>query len=220
MRFITSIIFLLFVNHHLLAQVLPSNRTVAAMQLADLKKGALVVRLKTNENSVNAYRKAGRNDIADRIVRERETQNIKLIDAFRTSFDFCKVYFIMTKNSKALLDGKHDIFVNDKLLPDSTIRFDSTYFLFAEYGGITTNVVNDDYHYSNVNKTEASATTASTSVIFISDTTFTQLREPFPFYQTVYLDNFNKAVDKLNRALYKSYYTLVEVAEMKKRWKK
>jgi hypothetical protein len=38
MRFITSIIFLLFVNHHLLAQVLPSNRTVAAMQLADLKK--------------------------------------------------------------------------------------------------------------------------------------------------------------------------------------
>lgn len=190
------------------------------MQLVDLKKGALVVRLKTNENSVNAYRKAGRNDIADRIVRERETQNIKLIDAFRASFDFCKVYFIMTKNSKALLEGKRDIFVNDKLLPDSTIRFDSTYFLFAEYGGITTNVVNDDYHYSNVNKTEASATTASTSVIFISDTTFTQLREPFPFYQTVYLDNFNKAVDKLNRALYKSYYTLVEVAEMKKKWKK
>lgn len=80
--------------------------------------------------------------------------------------------------------------------------------------------MNDDYHYSNVNKTEASATTASTSVIFISDTTFTQIAQAFPFYQTVYLDNFNKAVDKLNRALYKSYYTLVEVAEMKKKWKK
>lgn len=220
MHYNVALFLLMFVQLQAVSQVQPSNRTIATLQLTDLKKGALVVRLKTNENSVNAYRKAGRNDIADRIIREREAQNMKLIDAFRSSFDFCKVYFIMTKNSKALLEGKRDVFVNDNLLPDSSIVLEGNNFLFAEYGSITTNVVKDDYHYSNVNKTEASTNSASTSVIFISDTTFTQLREPFPFYQTVYLDKFDKAVDRLNRALYKSYYNLVEVAEMKQKWKK
>lgn len=201
-------------------QAQSTNRTWAAITLADLKQGAIVVRLKTNDNSVNAYRNAGRADIADRIIRDREAQNRKIAAAFAENLDFCSVHFIYAKDSRAVLDGRTDVFLTKDLTADTAVNLAGKFLLFAEYGEITANLRGDEYHYSAVNKTEASTSTSGTNVIFLSDTTFTQLREPFPFYQGVFLDNYNKAVERMNRALFRSYFNLVEAAEMKKKWKK
>lgn len=212
--------FLLLCSNFLFSQVTVTNRSLASLQLTDLKNCALIVRLKTNDNSVNAYRKAGRNDIADRIVRDRAAQNQKIADAFRQFYDFSKVYFVYARNSKAVVDGAQNFFLNDTLAVDSSITLNCKSYFFAEYGSITANLRSDEYHYSGVYQTEASTSTSGNSAIFISDTSFTQLKEPFPFYQTVYLDNYAKSVDRLNRALHKAYFNLVEMTEMKKKWKK
>lgn len=184
----------------------PSNRTKAIMQINALKSGALVVRLKTNDKSIDAYRNSGRNDIADRMEAERLVQNQKIATAFKTNFDFCPVYFMYSRNTNALLRGEQGLFLNDTLGIDTSIHLKQNFFLFAEYGTVTSNQPGDSYHYSGVNKTEPSTNTMSTSTIFMSDTSLQQLAEPFPFYQVVYLENYAKAIDKLNRALYKFFY--------------
>ncbi len=190
------------------AQTTSTNRTIATQQIRDLKNGALIVRLKTNDRSIAAYRNSGRTELADKLTEENKIQNQKLLDAFKGFFDFCKVYFIYAKNTNALLQNQQNIFLNDTLAIDTTIKLTEKHFLIAEYGTITANVRTDEYHYKGVYHTEPSASASSTSVIFISDTSLKQLREPFPFYQQTYLGNYNKAVQSLNQNLSKSYFKL------------
>ncbi|MCW5907387.1 MAG: hypothetical protein KIS94_05985 [Chitinophagales bacterium] len=208
---------LFFVPCFLLAQ---SNRTIAIQQIADLKSGALIVRLKTNDKSVEAYRRNGRNDVADRIIADRKIQNQKIVDAFRSRFDFCKVYFIYASSTNQVLEGTTGLFLNDAMEPDTSIVIKESYFLLAEYGTVTANMRGDEYHYKNVDKTEASSNTTTSSAIFISDTSLTQLKEPFPFYQTVLLENYTKAVDRLNSALHRFYFNRVSNAKPTDKQKK
>jgi len=182
-----------------------SNRYYAAQEIKALKHGALIVRLKTNDKSVDAYRKAGQNAIADKIVEDRVALNLKIMDAFKYNFSFCKVYFIYAKNTDALLKHEPNIFLNSNLLPDSTIKLKEDYFLIAEYGSFTENERVDEFHYSGVYTTQPSSSTAGSNALVIMDTTLTQLQEPFPFVVPVYLGGYNKAVEQLDRQLTKSY---------------
>lgn len=220
MNKISAVISFCFFLSLVSAQTVTNNRVIASQQIKNLKDGALIVRLKTNDRSIEAYRKSGRKELAEKLVEENKKQNQKLADAFRGFFDFCKVYFIYAKNTNALLQGSQNIFLNDTLAVDTTIKLNEKYFLIAEYGLITTNERTDEYHYKGVHHTEASSTASSTNVIFISDTSLTQLQEPFPFYQQTYLENYNKAVDNLSRNLNRAYYRLDNsVKEERKRLK-
>ncbi len=205
LRCVPLIFSLLFFLQSYSQDTLLPNKTVGYEQLTSLKKGALIVRLKTNDKSIAAYRNSGRADIADKIVGERKVQNEKIMDAFRSQFDFCKVYFIYAKDADEILQGKKGYFLNEKMERDTSIQLRENYFLFAEYGSVTSNMPEDEFHYKNVNKTVATSNLTTSSAIFISDTTLTQLKEPFPFYQVVMLDNYRKAVERLNAALYRIY---------------
>lgn len=183
-----------------------NNRDIAVKQITALKDGALVVRLKTNDKSVEAYRRNGQNEVAERIIADRKVQNQKIADAFRREFDFCKVYFIYASSTNELLEGKKGIFLNDTLAADANIQLTDSFYLIAEYGAVTSNMRSDEYHYKNVNKTEATSNTTTSSAVFLSDTTLVQLKEPFPFYQIVILENYAKAVERLNSALHRFYF--------------
>ena len=60
------------------AQTVSTNRVVASQQIKALKDGALIVRLKTNERSIEAYRKSGRKELAEKLVEDNQKQNQKL----------------------------------------------------------------------------------------------------------------------------------------------
>jgi hypothetical protein len=192
------------------------NRTIAYQQIKDLKTGALVVRLKTNDKSVLAYRQSGRNEIADRMVADRATMNRKIITAFRSFLDFCPVYFIYTKNTDDLKTGKNGIFLNDTLAIDTSIYIKENFYLLAEYGSVMANERVDEYHYKGVYTTQESSRVVGQSALVMLDTSNIQLKEPFPFYETVYLDNYNKAVEKFNRGLHKFYINSTMKQEIKK----
>ena len=187
----------------------PTNAYAAAEQIKALKKGALVVRLKTNDKSLEAYRKAGQNELADKIVAERQVLNQKIVDAFKYYFTFCPVYFIYAKNTDALLKREPNIFLDPQLKPDTSIKLKDDFFLIAEYGSYTSNERVDEYHYSGVYKTEPSNSTASTSALVILDTTLTQLQEPFPFYVPVYLGGFIKGASQMSSNLEKAYFRVL-----------
>lgn len=197
-----------------------TNKDVAIQQITALKGGALIVRLKTSDKSVEAYRRNGRTEVAERIIEERKAQNQKIINAFRTGFDFCKIYFIYASSTNDLLEGKKGIFLNDTLAIDPSIELQDSFFLIAEYGAVTANMRGDEYHYKNVNKTEATSSTSTTSALFMSDTTLVQLKEPFPFYQIVLLENYVKAVERMNNALHRFYFNRITNASFKEERKK
>ena len=93
-----------------------SQRSRSENALRQLKAGGgIVVRLKTNDKSVEAYRQAGRNDIADRMVQERKVMNQKIYDGFSRLVTFFPVYFIYAKDSRELVAGKKGLLLNANL---------------------------------------------------------------------------------------------------------
>lgn len=212
-KFISVLVIVGFLTGQITAQSTATNRSIAAQQIKSLKDGALIVRLKTNERSIEAYKKNGMTELANKLIAENTARNQKLLDAFRQFYDFSALYFIEAKNTAALLAGKQNIFLNDSLRIDTAIHLLIKNIFIVEYGTITTNERTDEYRYTGVYHTEPSSTSASTNVIFVSDTTLSQLREPFPFYQQTYLNNFGKAVANLNRNLHKAYFKLDDAAK-------
>ncbi len=195
------------------------DRDKATSTLRALKTGAVVVRFKSSQRSVEAYINAGRKDVADRIVRENNVRDLKMMEAFKTRFTFCPVYFIKTQDTKRFLKGEKGLFLNNKLQYDSSIELTDSFFVFCEYG-----LIEGDGKYAGnsalagytkperILDTVASQTSTSTyvhSALHFLDSELNQLRRPFPFGEQVVLDNYNLAVSFLNSELLKAYNRLV-----------
>lgn len=219
--FVSATIFMQFVfaSTHTLADSL-SERMRASETLRGLKNGCIVFRLKTNDKSVKAYRDAGRNDVADRIVAERKKQNQKIVQAFRQNFTFCKVNFIYAAETQSFLSGSSTLFLNNDLLPDSSIQSCGSNFIFCEYGSVNAyskfgNTSPTGLYYSKPEKfmdtiaTSSTTSPTTTDALFLSDKNLVPLQRPFPYVEDVYLDNYNAAAKALNRELYNAYQKLV-----------
>jgi hypothetical protein len=205
-----------------------NERIRASQTLRNLIDGSVIVRLKTNQKSIDAYRKNGRNDIADKIEIDRRVQNEKIYSAFVNHFRFCKVYFIYAKDTKALLDSNQKVFLNRRLEYDTTLVMTDTNFIFCEYGSaesfskFTDRVHNailfgggmGTYIERDLNRANdslpAKTSTSPTTVngLFFSDKKLRQFNRPFPFVEDVYLD-YNSTVRALNRTLKRAYDRLV-----------
>lgn len=203
--------------------------------LRQLKEsGAIVVRLKTNSKSVDAYRAAGRNDVADRMVKERKVMNEKIYDAFTKIVTFCPTYFIYAHDSKALAEGKQGLFLNADLEYDKKIVMKDTFYVVVEYGSAQGNGYTVDGYSGNVqtgryrtdrfmgdNKVNGYQTTGvSEGALVFLDKNYVQYVDPFPYCEGVYLENYNAAATAINRQLYRAYNRLVTVLDMRKEMKK
>lgn len=215
-------------------------RDKASQTLRDLRNGAVIVRLKTNDKSVAAYRKAGRNDIADKIVESRKSQNEKLVYAFEHEFRFCKVYFIYANQTTSILDGNYKVFLNKDLKVDSSIVFSDTTFVFCEFGSVegfsdfsdyenktvADRGVNHLYENGDAKKVpgnipaQTSTSPSSYSGLIFLDKNLKQFYRPFPYVQGVYLDNFVPSVRSLNNEMEHAYYRLVSRRDFNERYKK
>ena len=164
----------------------PSNRQLAEQQIMQLRNGVLVVRLKTNEKSINAYRRSGKTKLADKLEKENLETNLDLMKAFLNYFNFSKVLFIKAKDTRKLIDRQSSIFLNGKFEIDSSINLGNQYFFVSEFGSLMAPISNGKNKYS-LKHTEVSSSPSSSSAIFIMDTNLTQLKDPFPYYADVYI---------------------------------
>ncbi len=183
----------------------PTNRAQAIHDILHLKGNMLIVRLKTNDRSIDAYEKNGKKELAEKLRNENRERNLKILDAFEREFDFCPVLFMYTSSTKDLLAGKQNVFLNDKLEIDSNIKLSNCDYYFAEYGTVRSNTRVDDYRYKGVKHTAPSSYPASDHCFLISSKDLEQLREPFPFYTLVTLDGYNKGARDLNAGLWRYY---------------
>ena len=160
----------------------------AANHITQLKKGVLLVRLSQKTNTVNAMRKAGKTELADKIVHENWLRNQEIIAAFRGYFDFCPVYFFYSEYSTAVTKNELNnvVFLTDNLEADSSIKVSNEVFYTAEFTSIepgSRNYAKSDYLNENEKESINNGGSGITlTALVIKDKKFKQLRKPFPYY--------------------------------------
>lgn len=136
-----------------------SSTEKAKAQIIILKSGALLIRLKTSANAINALKQAGRAEEADKIKQEQLIKNKDIAKAFSENIAFCKVYFFYSDHSDAIKNGDFGSLMNGSLETDST--FNSVNYLIGEFGTSPTNKLDG---------------------FIIEDRSLVQLESPFPSF--------------------------------------
>jgi hypothetical protein len=156
---------------------------VAYAQINSLKKGALLIRLKTNNRAISKLKSVGNYDLATNLEKETELENKIIMSAYKKEFTFCPVYFFYSESSDSIRKNNlSGIFVDTTLQVNSSIVCNASFFLVAEQDGI--------YNSSLGLVPESLAKTARESgsysrdaPIVVKNKYFIQLHKPFPFFQ-------------------------------------
>ncbi|MGZ6522636.1 MAG: hypothetical protein ACXVDT_12450, partial [Bacteroidia bacterium] len=123
-----------------------------------LKNGALLIRLKTSELQINAFKKAGNEQKAEELKKSQEDENKAIIEGFKANFTFCPVYFFYSDHSEEIKSGNYSGLFDVNYKPVS--NFNSNY-LIGEY--------------------DQSDERTQIHAFFIEDKNYEHLRSPFPF---------------------------------------
>jgi hypothetical protein len=192
------------------------NIIIMSQQITNLREGALLVRLHTKTNTANFLRKIGKDEMAERIESEQHEENQNIVIGFRKNFNFCPVYFFYENYTSALRKKQIDsiVFVNDMLMPDSSIRLNEKKFLVAEFYELqkdTAKYYDRDYLYDGFRKRRGywGGPDMQLKALIVRSDEFVQLKRPFPYYVRTYDDLFKrspqKAVMILNKKLNKFF---------------
>lgn len=205
-------IMILTANTNFFAQNLDefsSDREEAFSNIIALKNGNLIVRLKSQDRKIMAYRAAGNKKFADKLERELKEFNEKLVDAFVQNYTFSNVYFIYPNDYELVRNEiASGYFLNENLEVDSSIvvSFNSSYF-FCEYGPVYAETL------ENSNKSRRKIVTDTPmqqDALVIKDYSLTQLISPFPNYVSIRLKEMDKVVEKMNNRLYNFHATATQ----------
>ncbi len=100
---------------------------------SNLKSGAILVRLQTKSNTINAL-KDKKPEMADYIKKKQEFINLGIINAFR-GFSYCEVYYFYSYDSKAIKEKRFAGSLMDENLQHITeIPKLTNNYLIAEFG--------------------------------------------------------------------------------------
>jgi hypothetical protein len=156
---------------------------VAKAQINLLKtNGALLVRLKTNANTIAQLKAAGNIDLATQLERETILKNKTIIASYQTEFKFCPVYFFYSNVSDSVKHRKLDgIFVDSNLTVNSAILCNATFFLIAEEDKVYNSSLGM-VPESDAGKAMEKGTPIRDAAIVIKNRYFIQLHKPFPFF--------------------------------------
>jgi len=181
---------------------------VAKAQVNALKNGgALLVRLKTNANTISKLKAAGKADLATQIERETFLDNKMIMRAYMQNFKFCPVYFFYSNVSDSVKHQRLDgILLDTNLAVNPGISCKASFYLVAEQGTL--------YSSSLGLLTEAEAAKAQERgtgfkefAIIVKNRYYIQLHEPFPYYQKGYkVKLYPQYVKKFNDNL-QSFYS-------------
>lgn len=180
---------------------------VAKAQINLLKNGALLVRLKTNANTINRLKNAGNIDLATQVERETQMENLLIMKAYRQEFTFCPVYFFYSDKSDSVKHQKlSGIFLDSNLVVNPSIVCNASFYLIAEQGSIYESSLGLVPLSQAGNAVEKGTSTKEVAIV-VKNRFFIQLHKPFPYFQKGYgVKSYRNYVRKFNEEL-KNFYT-------------
>jgi len=172
-----------------------------------LKEGALLVRLQTSKNKIDALRKVGKEKQALKAEVFQQTENEKIMQAFVNQFDFAPVYFFYSHHSNKVRKGDFEgIFLNENLEVDSTIVMDKKMVYTSEYTSIKQDTFIQLSHYE-LKQTGNwqldwvpryyGQPAMGFKAIVINNQNFEQMAEPFPYYARTNAPGIKKHPEQL-----------------------
>jgi hypothetical protein len=192
-----------------------SGKQLAFEQIKEMKQSAVLVRLKTSKNIIEALQSQGRVEEANKIKEMQQQDNIRIINAFKKNFNFCPVYFFYSSSSSDIKKGSiKGNLLNEKMLADSSIDFPYNSFFVVEFDYVQQQNkqgyeirTKDSIYYNTTESISASGT--SLEALIVRNSSFNLLESPFP-YAVRYNDGIGKrrkeqAVIILNGKLYNFY---------------
>lgn len=161
-------------------------------QINRLKEGVLLVRLKTSQNKIKALEKVGLKERALQTAEHQKQQNLKIVNAFRKHYAFSEVQFFYSHNTKTVKEKNlKNIFLDDSLNIDSSIKIQEKPYLIAEYAQIEQDTARfyshseleivGNFQAVMVDRYEGS-TNFGFRALVIRNENFEQMVEPFPYY--------------------------------------
>ena len=187
--FISILAFSAAASAQLIDSEAKDKRAAAVEQLSALRSGSLLFRLSTKEPSISKLREKGREDAADRMQSEVDTENRAIMEGFRKHFTFSKVYFFYSHHSQSVRAQNWDevIFLSEELKEDSTIHPDlSQPYLTADIGNVQKDVRNSAALRNNNGEMNGSSgrvggTDFQSYGLIFRDSELVQLMKPFPY---------------------------------------
>lgn len=178
------------------------KKQYAEQQIKALKEGALLVRLHTRNKAIELYRNSGNTTVANKIEDEQYQENKAIMAAFNEFFNFAPIFFFFADDTEKIkVGGTRGVFLNHKMLPDTTINPILTFYMVAEFAPLEaetrvipgdTLVATGDYVASGVLE----------RALLVRDKSFMQMRSPFPYYiRAANKSKAEKPVSRLNEQL-------------------
>ena len=161
-------------------------------QILELKNAVLLVRLHKNQKSIDAMKRLGKTEKAEKAIAKQLLKNKTIIEGFNENFDFCEYKFFYAENTEKVKQKDFNgIFLNDSLKVDNNITIDKSKTIYiaefnyldddtAKYFSEITYRQNEDgkmVAYENYYKSSS----MSFEDLVIKDSTFMQLQSPFPY---------------------------------------
>jgi hypothetical protein len=178
---------------------------VAAWQINQLKRGALVVKLRRNNLLISELKKRGDDHLAEKARLEQAAINRNTIKAFLDNYRFSKVYFIYSTSLDSLHNGtRSGIFLDTTLSVNPSITMKETFYLLAESDFIYNSSLGFVREDSAKYVVEGGNPSASELPIVVKNRYGHQLKHPFPYATagTIYL----KMVPSVEIPLYGKTY--------------
>lgn len=191
---------------------------LAAQQIETLKDGVLLIRLQNQQNTINALKKVKRFKEAEKAEYRQKELNLEYVKAFRSHFNFCKVYFFYSNHSQKIIDKKYDdvIFLNDSLIEDPTIKISSENIFTGEFTNLEQDTTSN---FSRTIRNDGNKKLATYhggpnfdfEVLAIKSNAFVQLCDPFPYYVRTFRNlplerSPLTTIAMMNRRLHQYYY--------------
>lgn len=159
-----------------------TRHLVSEWQIHELKKGALVVRLKTNALQINALLKAGKTRMAEKKRLETLAINLNIYFAYTDLYKFSKLYFIYTTSFDTLLKGARQyVFLDSNLVVDSSIVMKESFYLIAETDNIYNSSIGFVKEAEARSQVEHGNKTTTEALVVIKNKYGHQLKKPFPY---------------------------------------
>lgn len=201
----------------------------AAIQIQRLKEGALFVRLFDKSMQIELIERRNKPETVKAYKAKVKKENLEIINAFVTEFDFCPVYFFYSKNSNEIRnrDFENMSFINNLGEPDSTIKPNVDFFYTAD---ITESRIDTFFYYQNVvtennehitTKSNLSKSSSFEALVFHSDKLI-DLKKPFPYHTKtlsslpIFSRSYKSVVDRANHKL-NLFYSRFENIKIKKK---
>jgi len=217
MHRILIFLILVFLSAGLFAQDTCRVLSTAQENLNYLHNGTLLVRLHTRKPSIDALKAKGLITQAEKLRNLQSRENIELIAAFKSRYEFSKVLFFFNTDSDLLLDGDLDQigFLDDSLKVDPNILFPSTGYLIAELTYVQQDTSNPEQFKTHSHEKDVQESGyvggayGGFHALIIKDQCLNQLKKPFPFYSRTWKSlgvlDMEDVVKKLNRKLFNRF---------------